>query len=141
MLSKYPTSRLLYAVLVLSLFSCGRIFDKHPVYSYQIKNNTSKPIEVSITSPVIANNAVLTHTIGAGATGEVWEDTEYDDDSFVYDREQFNQEVTEFHIQSISKSKTGLFIKYNPNEARRWAYEKKKNREATYTMTVEEADF
>jgi hypothetical protein len=128
-------------ILIFALLSCEGISEKHPVYSYQIKNNASKSIEVIITSPVIANNAVLTETIGTGATKEVWEDTEYDDDGFVHDRKKYWKVATEFHIRSISKSNTGRYIKYDPNDASLWAYEKKGTRKATYTMTVEEADF
>jgi len=131
--------RHLYAVLLLLLSSCEYIFDRDPTYVYRVKNNTTKTLEVRITSPVIANNVIGTSTIEAGATRGVWEDTEYKDDSWVYNREQYRKKFIAFHIEPISKE--GMLMKSNPNDTKRWDYEKINNYKATYTLTVEETDF
>jgi len=128
-----------YLIILLVLSSCEYIFDKNPTYVYKVKNNTTMTIEVRLTSPVIANNATSTTKIEAGKTGGVWTITDYDDDSWVYNREKYRKEFIEFDIESLSKE--GLLMKSNPNDTKRWDYEKVNNNKATYTLTVEETDF
>jgi len=136
LINKY---RYFYAALLLVLTSCEYLFDKNPTYIYKVINNTTMTVEVRITSPVIANNAISITKIEAGTTKSVWVDTEYDDDSWVYDREKNRKEVTEFHITSLSKE--GMLMKSNPNDTERWSYEKLNNNKATYTLPIAETDF
>lgn len=138
MLHKY-----IYAIFFLAtiLISCDNgIFEKHPTYSYEIKNNTNVPLTVQITSPIIITTTTpITYTIDNSATRGVWTDTEYHNDSWVYNRERANKLVTGFRIESLSKG--NAVFKSNPNNTKRWSYNKKKAYEATYTLTVEETDF
>jgi len=128
-----------YLIILLALSSCEHIFDKNPTYVYRVVNNTTKPLEVRFTQNVIANNVIENETIEAGATRGVWNITDYDDDSWVYNREKYRKEFIEFSIISVAKE--GVLMKSNPNDTKRWAYEKINNKKATYTLTVEETDF
>jgi len=136
LITKY---RYFYLILLLVLTSCENILDKNNTYIYKVKNNTTKPLEVSIASLVIGNNAIQTSKIEAGALETVWLDTGYDDDSFIYNREKNTTEVTGFRIKSLSKE--GMLMKNYPNDTKRWSYEKINNAKAIYTLTVEEKDF
>ena len=137
-ISKY---RYFYLILFFALSSCERIFDKNATYSYVIKNNTTKPLEVRYTQTVIGNNIIQTETLEAGTTKGIWVDTNYDDDygRYVYDREKNSREVTGFRINSLIKE--GRLINSNPNDSKYWEYKKTKSYIATYTLVVEETDF
>jgi len=128
-----------YLILLLLLTSCEELFDKNPTYSYRIKNNTSKLVEVRLTPQTLGNKDILITKIEAGATRGVWTTTDYDDEGWVYNREKHRKEVTGFRIKSILKE--GMLMKSNPNDSKRWDYKKTKSYKATYTLTVEETDF
>ena len=128
-----------YLILLLLLTSCEELFDKNPTYSYRIKNNTSKLVEVRLTPQTLGNKDILITKIEAGATRGVWTTTDYDDEGWVYNREKHRKEFLEFKIQSIIKE--GAFLKSNPNETKPWVYEKTNSKNATYILTVEETDF
>lgn len=96
-------------------------------------------VKVNITSPTLANGAIVNHTIEPGAIMKIWEDEDFDDDSYAYNREKFRNEVTGFRIESILKN--GVLIKTNPNNTQGWDYERKQKNKATYTFTLEETDF
>ena len=131
--------RYLYLIILLLLTSCEELFDTNPTYSYRIKNNTNKLVEVRLTPQTLGNKDILITKIEAGATRGVWTTTDYDDEGWVYNRERNRQEFLEFKIQSISKE--GAFLKSNPNETKPWVYEKKNSKNATYILTLKEIDF
>ncbi|MGV3588813.1 MAG: hypothetical protein ACO1OF_17540 [Adhaeribacter sp.] len=131
--------RYFYLILLLLLTSCEELFDKNLTYTYRVKNNTSKLVEVHLTSRTLGNKDVLITKIEAGATQGVWTTTDYNDEGWVYNREKHRKEFLEFKILAISKE--GAFLKSNPNETKPWVYEKKNSKNATYILALEETDF